>query len=71
MAQSCDYVGIPFNQYDVMWVMCMHGVVVDFSMFVPSFANWLAISLLVILVCDVIFLYCYFVCDPLYLIDNG
>lgn len=55
MAQSCDYVGTPFNQYGVVWVMCMHGVVVDFPIFVSSFTSWLAISLLVILVCDLIF----------------
>lgn len=51
MAPSCVDVGQLANQYGVEWDVWMCGVVVGFSLVVPSFASMLAISFPVILEC--------------------
>ena len=50
MAPSCVAVGQLASQYGVVWVVCMWGVVVDFSFDVPSLARVSAISFPVMLV---------------------
>jgi hypothetical protein len=68
MAMSCAPLGIPFCLNSVVCRVCMHGVNVGIALLVASLASWSASSFPIISVFVHTFLYCYFVCGPLYLI---
>lgn len=51
MAPTCVPVGTPLSYYGVVWVVCIHGVIVGLDRVVPSFAcQWLAILFLAMLI---------------------